>query len=275
MMIANPQNAVADCAVTFSPNNTVTCGTTTTVDQTFPTPPMDRDRAYVFPFSTDDLPSVPAGNVTGNVTSGASVDGFGLAIINISRGAADINFTNAGTITLTASVPTVGGTAALSLLSFGGNITYSGNGNVSSGSFNTDAIDLVTTGGNGSISFRSNGVINSTNTGILATNDGTGSISIVTGGTVNASTGISASAVGDIFVGNSGTVNATDAAIFAETSGNVVVSNSGLLTGAMSLFGATNTFNNNGTWNATGNGLSGFRALAFAKSSFAAGIFPE
>jgi subtilase-type serine protease len=256
MMAANPQNAVAACAVTLPPNtvtNTVTCGTTTTIDQTFPMPPMDRDRAYVFPFSTDDLRSVPPGNVTGNITSGATVDGFGLAIVNNSRGAADINFTNAGTITLTAGVPTVGGTAALSLLSFGGNITYSGNGNVSSGSFNTDAIDLVTTGGNGSISFRSNGVINATNTGILATNDGTGGINIVTGGTVNASTGISASAIGDIFVGNNGTVNATGAAIFAETSGNITVSNSGLLTGAMSLFGATNTFNNNGTWDATGN----------------------
>jgi hypothetical protein len=56
MLAVNPQNAVADCAVTSSPNNnTVTCGTTTTVDQIFPTPPRDRDRAYVFPFSTDDL----------------------------------------------------------------------------------------------------------------------------------------------------------------------------------------------------------------------------
>ena len=328
MVAVNPQNAAADC-FRDPKSNTVTCtGTTTTNDTIFPAPPTDRDRAYVF---------TTGGPVTGTVESGAIVNGFGLAIANFQPAkpatSADVKFTNAGTIMLTTGVPTVGAPAALELLSQNGNVTYSGNGNVSSGGFNANAVDLfaagnvsfgtsaapitgtfgglngvlaeaggnvgifllggsvTATGSEGDPIFASAGgnvIIQTTNQttiagqpgsiGIFAVSGGNvtvttdanigtsaarlfegieadadGAVTVVTGGTVNASTGISASAFGDIFVGNSGIVNATGAAIFAETSGNVVVSNSGLLTGAMSLFGATNTFNNNGTWNATGN----------------------
>lgn len=245
MLAVNPQNAVADCAVTSSSNNnTVTCGTTTTVDQTFPTPPTGRDRAYVFP--SDDL---PRGNVTGNVTPGATVDGFGLAIANISRGAADINFTNAGTITLTAGVPTVGGTAALSLLSFGGNITYSGNGNVNSGGFNATAIDLATSGA-GNIVITTAGTVNA-NQALNATAT-SGSIALTNFGVITGSILMTTGGVGSTFV-NNGTWNASGSNSFA--AGNPQVFNNGTmnLSGGTTInFAGASTFGNNGLLNVLG-----------------------
>jgi outer membrane autotransporter protein len=115
-----PQSAVALCTLTI---DTVTCETTTTTNTTnFPVKLSSMDRLQVF------FEGAP---VTAVVNSGATVNGFGLAIFNFNEEVGGINFTNAGSIMLT-QVPTVGGTAALRLESIAGPITIGNSGLISS-----------------------------------------------------------------------------------------------------------------------------------------------
>jgi hypothetical protein len=97
LMAANPQSAQAACTVSGA--TTVTCaGATTTTNTTHPTNP-GFDRGYDFPTP-----------LTGNVTSGATISGFGLGF-QTTLGA-PITVINSGTINQTL-LPSVQGTAAL------------------------------------------------------------------------------------------------------------------------------------------------------------------
>ena len=105
--------------------NSVTCGTTTTTDTTNAggTPASDRN----YPVDTS------AGDFTGTVSAGATVDGFGLAFTNTVGGANDLIVVNNGTVQVNAGpVPTAGGLGAIGITATGAtNIDYSGTGDIS------------------------------------------------------------------------------------------------------------------------------------------------
>src|SRR5215210_8583401 len=80
MAVATP----AQAACTFD-GTTLVCGTTTTVDTTYPTTvPVDRNYPYT-------------GAGSGTVSTGAVVDGFGLAMNNGGAGTS-LTFVNNGTV---------------------------------------------------------------------------------------------------------------------------------------------------------------------------------
>jgi uncharacterized protein with beta-barrel porin domain len=135
LMAANPQSALAGCAVTVAPN-TVACGNTTTTDTTNTQTPAaaSTDRVQLFN---------AGGGVTGQVNSGATVNGFGLVITNTQTGTnGDINFTNAGTVTVTTGAPNTGGFDGALVLNSGGTINYAGNGSVIGTGFTTFGLVL-------------------------------------------------------------------------------------------------------------------------------------
>src|SRR5262245_5791084 len=148
-LVVTSQNALAQCTVTVSSegfgNNTVACASTTTTDSTnFVVKNSDsKDRTQFF--------NKTSGTVTAGVNSGATVDGFGLAIVNATTG--DINFLNQGTIKLTSGYPsrpldqTFNPVLALvnenNEIPFG-NVTYSGNGTINPGAFlNADGLSIT------------------------------------------------------------------------------------------------------------------------------------
>src|SRR5262245_32735030 len=126
-LVVTSQNALAQCTVTVSsdgfPNKTVACNSTTTTDTTNfdgkVSPSIDRTQFF----------QQSSGTVTARVNSGATVHGFGLAIVNATTG--DINFLNQGTIKLTSGYPKTFN-SVLALVNANlempfGNVTYSGN----------------------------------------------------------------------------------------------------------------------------------------------------
>ncbi len=117
-----PSAVFAQCAVTANPN-TVSCSVSTTTTNTTNTDAAtanSSDRQQTFD---------TGGNVTATIGSGVTVTGFGLAITNTQTATGtngDINFTNAGTVTVTAgSTPSAGGNSVLNITATG-NITYTG-----------------------------------------------------------------------------------------------------------------------------------------------------
>src|SRR5439155_5932742 len=120
-----PQQAMAACSYS---GGTYTCATTTTTDTVyvFGTVGPVFDRTITFPAN-------PAGtNVNLAVTSGAVVDGYGLALTTVGTDGPFLHVTNNGSITVNAgNTPTTGGSpAALSIVSAGTNIDYVGTGSV-------------------------------------------------------------------------------------------------------------------------------------------------
>ena len=126
-------NAPAQAACTVAPN-AVTCATTTTTNTSNAgvTPANDRD----YPVDTSTAA------FTGTVSTGAIVDGFGLAFTNTAGGTNALNVVNSGTVRVNAgNAATAGGTAALSITAIGATpVNYSGAG---------DIINLETNSGNG------------------------------------------------------------------------------------------------------------------------------
>src|SRR4030095_41445 len=135
LAILVPQQAQATCTVSPAATpvtGTVTCATTTTTDTTNAGASPASDRNY----NVDTA----AGAVTGTVSSGAVVDGFGLAFTNTVGGANALNVVNDGTIQVNAgNAPTTGSTdAALAISAIGAtSVNYSGTG---------DILNLGTTG---------------------------------------------------------------------------------------------------------------------------------
>ncbi len=126
-----PQQAQAACTVTAT---TVVCGTTTTTNTTNAgaTPAVDRN----YPVDTS------ASAFTGTVSTGAIVDGFGLAFTNTVGGTNALNVVNNGTVQINAgNTATAGGGSVLQVTSVGATpVNYSGEGNI---------INLSTTSGHG------------------------------------------------------------------------------------------------------------------------------
>ena len=128
LAVFTPTQAQAQCVVTPAATpvtGTVVCDDTTTVDTTYPVnSATGTDREYLVDTST--------GDVTGTVTTGSVIDGFGLAFTNTVGGANDLNVVNDGTIEISAgNTATAGGNDVLSVTTVGAtNFNYSGTGDI-------------------------------------------------------------------------------------------------------------------------------------------------
>ncbi|QIK96489.1 autotransporter outer membrane beta-barrel domain-containing protein [Sphingomonas sp. HDW15A] len=121
LVVASP--AQAACTVTPAGTpvaGTVVCATTTTTDTTYAGVSPAVDRNYNVDTSTTAF--------TGTVSTGAIVDGYGLAFTNTVGGTNALNVVNNGSISATS--PTAGGNGALSISSIGSTVTYSGAGSI-------------------------------------------------------------------------------------------------------------------------------------------------
>lgn len=272
-LVVTSQNALAQCTVTVSsdgfPNKTVACNSTTTTDTTNfdgkVSPSTDRTQLFQ-QFS---------GTVTARVNSGATVDGFGLAIVNATTG--DINFLNQGTIKLTSGYPKTFN-SVLALVNANlempfGNVTYSGNGNINPGAFlNADGLSITNPFGSvkveqtGGAIFGANGISISTNdsSGVFVTTAGLVQATTSTGSALNVS-GSSA----NITIANSGVLSSfantpnLSAIAISGTYDSASLTNTGSIIGTVAMTGTsegplTNSFTNNGTWITSGlNSFSG------------------
>lgn len=204
--LMTPGEALAQCATTDPIGNTVNCGTTTTTDAAGP----PNGRLYT---------NLTAEQMSLTVGQGAVVDGNGLALINTGPGGASV--VNNGVIRVNEdALPTFGGSAALSLRSVGGPVTYSGAGDVVNEGIG-DGIDAEARG-DGSIDLNVGGDVSAARgSGIIArnsSNDGEGGVRIVTAGdvTANGFSGIEASSNrGDVNVITNGDVTNSDFGILA------------------------------------------------------------
>ncbi len=240
-----PQQAQAACVV--GAFGTV-CDDTTTTDTLYPVN-VPNDRAY-------EYGTVFGGtNTFLTVDPGATVDGFGLAFVDVSVGTGILDVTNGGVIQVDAgNTPTAGGgNAALFLTSVNSNINYTGAGDI----FNLgtgDGLDVDITG-TGSFTANIGGSVTST-TGeaISVDHSGTaGDVSITTtaGETIlNADDGIAvfltnAANTGSVTIVNNAniggvTAGAMDDGIDVEHSGlgSVSVTNNGTIGSATDRAGA-------------------------------------
>ena len=186
LMVANPQGALAACAVTSTPN-TVDCATTATTNSA-------NTDATAATSSSSEQAFTKGGNVAAQVDPSAAITGFGLSIESTQAGA-NISMNNQGTITNSAGVPgPAGGTAVENLTATGGNVSYTGNGSVTAAAaFPTDAL-VLTTSGNGVANVGASGtpITGQTFSGVnaIVTSTGAGDASVfLSGGTVTATGG--------------------------------------------------------------------------------------
>jgi outer membrane autotransporter protein len=308
MLTANPQTAVAACTVNPA-LNTVTCTNTTTTSNTTNGP------NEFLTTSTDRQQSFNArGAVTAAVTSNAIVDGFGLAITNVPAPTetigeivvqaptttnSDINFTNAGAVTLTTGVPSAGGSAALNLTSSDGNVTYSGNGNVDSGGFATAGVVITTTGAGDATFGTPTTPITGTElanggTGILGRATGAGNVTITTtnqtiiagvplgigisantlfGNAVvvtDANIGTAAARIGTGISAVASGVDERPQSVSVTQTGGTIIAQTGIV--ASNAFGAVNVSQTAGTIMASGSAISIPSASSFGPPVVAANI---
>ena len=230
-----PQAASAQCAVA---PGTVTCATTTTANTLNLGASPASDRHY-----TGDTSVAP---FTATISSGAIIDGFGLAFTNTVIGSNTLNVINNGTVGVTAgNSPSQGGFAALSITSNGATpIVYSGTGSINNQSVLPLGDGLfITANGSGSILATVGGNITTvgpSSYGAFA--QGTGSAGSVTlstlaGTTVRAgSIGVyglitNSSSIGALNVTNGGTIlssagapNTLDIGLLGNSNGSAAVS---------------------------------------------------
>jgi hypothetical protein len=158
-LIALSSQAHAACGLDSS--GKLVCVSTTTTDTTAPANAPD-DRNYTFatgvftPFSAV-------------VTSGSTIDGFGLAFTDIGTGINSATITNDGAITvdlgdpMAPNAPTQGGTAALNLTTNNAQLIYNGNGTVTNNGAG-DGVDILQkSGGTGSVTYSNTGAVFSLN----------------------------------------------------------------------------------------------------------------
>ena len=164
-VIALSTPAYAQCVVGAT---SVTCATTTTTDSTNAGGSPASDRHY--PVDTSGAA------FTGTVSSGALVDGFGLAFTNTVGGSNALNIVNDGTVQIdVGNTATQGGSAALGVNAIGAtNVNYSGAGDVLNLGTSGNGLDLRTSG-TGNIVANVGGDVTSAvgGNGIYALNSGT------------------------------------------------------------------------------------------------------
>ena len=200
MIAASPAQATCTVAPAASPvTGTITCATTTTTDTTYAGVSPASDRNY----NVDTA----AGNVTATVSTGATVDGFGLAVTNTGAGGNALNVVNNGAVQINATnAATQGGTAALNVTALGAtNVNYSGTGTITN----------LGTGGNG----------------LNVAMTGTGNFVGTVGGNVTSAVGAGDPSGNAIAVINSGTAGNITLTTAAGTT--LRGDNSGILVGAL------------------------------------------
>ena len=230
MAAAQPAQAACTITTTTNPSDTIDCiGTTTTTDTLYPAN-IPSDRAYEF---TTDV------NLVVNVAPTATVDGFGLALVDLGGSSNFLNINNNGAIQVDAgNTPTAGGgDAALFVSSVDTPIVYNGGGSIAnlgtgdgfgvaitgSGSLNAtigggvraengDAIQVVSTaptGGAISIATTAGNVIGASGgDGIDVTTAGTGDVNILSTAAIG-SAGLANTLQNGIIATSTGTGNVT------------------------------------------------------------------
>jgi hypothetical protein len=210
-----PQQAMAQCAVSPAATpvtGTVTCADTTTTDTTYAGVSPSVHRNYNVDTS--------AGNVTGTVTAGSVVDGFGLAFTN-TVGGNSLNVVNDGTIQIDAgNAATAGGSAALNITGTGAtNINYSGTGDILNLGTGGDGLHVDMTG-TGNLNATVGGDVTGVLNGINVVGTGTAgdlNITTATGTTVRGSfVGVwaqnnNAASTGDVTITNNAAVGSSGA----------------------------------------------------------------
>ena len=259
--LLSPQ-AQAACTVV---GTVVQCGPTSTTDTLYPGS-APNDRGYSFS-------SASPAQLT--VDSGATINGFGLAIRN--SGAGGVTVTNNGTISVdVGNTPSAGGSAALNLEG-SGTITYTGGGSIiHNGTGN--AVDIDQTG-SGATSFTATGPIRAANgSGVVVTDTAAGGhINVTTGGVTAGIDGIrvdSASttanvtivANGDVTGANGGSGFGVFGRIQAGGTGNVDITANGAVAGVSGI-GATNL----GTGSTTVKAVGPITAINFGAFAHSAG----
>jgi outer membrane autotransporter protein len=254
-----PQQAMAACSYS---GGTYTCATTTTTDTVYVIGTLGPvfDRTITFPAN-------PAGtNVNLVVTSGAVVDGYGLALTTVGTDGPFLHVTNNGSITVNAgNTPTTGGSpAALSIVSNGTNIDYVGSGSVRN--LGTGQGIYAATAEDSTINLNIGGAVSSVTSNAIETLTDTGSQVITIGGavssgqngilatattgtiTVNINANVTRTTAGDVVA----TVN-DGASVVTVQAGRTVVGTTG---DVINFYGngANATLNNSGT---IGNATSG------------------
>ncbi|MGH6978102.1 MAG: hypothetical protein ACRED4_02225, partial [Brevundimonas sp.] len=206
-----PGAAWADCQLAGFGNNVLQCTSTTTTNTTAPANPgVDRHYTVNTFFSS----------LIFNLQTGATINGHGVAVTNTNFGGFLV--INNGAIVVDAgNTPTAGGTAALSLATAGGSMTYSGAGDITNNGAG-NAFDASQTAGVGSIDLNISGsVFAATGSGVFVRDVTTSTGMVVTTGDITAGgigvdaqtsslTGdVSIVTNGDLQVGGSGIVGAT------------------------------------------------------------------
>ena len=165
--LSSSSAALASCVVSAG---TVVCGATTTTDTTNAggTPAIDRQYSAV----------TSGAAFTGIVSSGATVNGLGLAFTNTAGGANALNVVNNGDVQVASGyTPTQGGSAAISINAINATlVNYSGTGNlVNLGT--GDGLNIATTGSGAIVANVSGDVstIGPASGGIYLSSTGTGS----------------------------------------------------------------------------------------------------
>jgi hypothetical protein len=177
LAVVAPQQAEAACVVNPAATpvtGTVTCATTTTNNSTYAGVSPASDREYVV--------NTTAGTVTGTVSPGAVVSGFGLAFTDATGGGNTLAVVNDGTVS--ANAAGIAGTGVLDITAAGTtNISYTGAGDIIGTGTVFDGLVLDTTG-TGNITAVVGGSVSTDNGagfGIWARNTGTaGNISLTT-----------------------------------------------------------------------------------------------
>jgi autotransporter-associated beta strand protein len=184
MLLAGPQAALANCDVLGSATtpvpsvtNSVSCAAnTTTVVGTNTDGATASSNAAIQAFTAN-------GAVSAGISAGVTVGGQGLTILqNVVNGA--LTFTNDGTAASLAGTSVPG----LHLITFGGLITYSGNGNVTAGFGLNDGLKAEANGGSISINTGTGTITTAGGDrgGLSAVTNGAGTISVTTNGTIAA-----------------------------------------------------------------------------------------
>src|SRR5262249_33246999 len=119
---------------------TVSCATTTTTDTSYAGVSPASDRNYNVDTS--------AGNVTTTVSTGATVDGFGLAVHNTVGGANTINVVHNSAVQINSgNIATAGGSTAIDISAVGAtNVSYTGTGTIANLSVAGAALVMDTVG---------------------------------------------------------------------------------------------------------------------------------
>jgi uncharacterized protein with beta-barrel porin domain len=260
VLLLHSGTAQAACSTTGNNPNPVTlscAANTTTTNTTNTTSPNPATSDQAQNFNT---------SIVGQVNSGVTVDGFGLALISTLVGST-ISMTNNGTISTNQTNNRALQINAGAPGNFG-TFSYSGSGNI----INTGTGDalFISNSGSGDISITVSGTstISATATGSgIATGTGNTTVLVQSGGTVKGGNAISIGTGTVNTVTNFGTLQGVSSGVSAD---NTTIQNSGTITALTSgIFGDNLTVTNNGSATISATAVNGAAVRALGAIGFA------